>query len=108
MAELEPGHPDELTHVLKNCLCEAQSSVGSLPDGTDPVKWAVRRFIDYWKGGARSTIEQIEECLYEAMRFCDARAEHDTIKEEIDSARQLLQESLRDHLGLYDWNKEGS
>ena len=27
------------------------------------------------------------------------------IKSEIDMARQMLQEDLRDHLGLYDWNK---
>ena len=47
MAELEPGHPDELVPTLHNWLREALNPIGSLPAGTDPVECAVRRFIDW-------------------------------------------------------------
>ncbi len=40
------------------------------------------------------------------MALCDAKSSFDQIKSEIDLARQTLQEGLRDHLGLYDWNKQ--
>lgn len=106
MAELEPGHPDELVKVLRNWLREAHSPLGTLPDGMDVVEWAVRRFIDYWKTPACNAIEGIEESLYRAMELCDSGAPLSEIKSEIDLARQTLQEDLRDHLGLYDWNKE--
>jgi hypothetical protein len=106
MAEMEPGHPDELVQALRNWLREAKSPIGALPEGMDAVEWAVRRFIDYWKTPMRNAIESIEESLYRAMELCDAGAPLPEIKSEIDLARQTLQEDLRDHLGLYDWNKE--
>lgn len=106
MAEMEPGHPDELVEVLRNWLKQGDSPIGSLPEGMDSVEWAVRQFIDYWKTPARNAIELIEEDLESAMTLCDAAAPLAEIKDAIDSARQTLQESLRDHLGLYDWNKE--
>ena len=68
MAELEPGHPDELVRNLRNWLREANDPIGTLPEGMDATEWAVRRFIDAWS--------------------------------------QTLQEDLRDHLGLYEWNNE--
>ncbi len=106
MAEMEPGHPDELVQVLRNWLQQADSSTGSLPDGMDPVEWAVRQFINYWKTPARNAIELIEEDLAQAMTLCVSNGSLEEIQNTIDSARQTLQESLRDHLGLYDWNKE--
>src|SRR5262249_22894591 len=102
MAELEPGHPDGLIHRLRNWLQEAQDPIGSLPAGTDPVEWAVRRFIDTWKTEARRSIEAVEESLNRAKALCDSQASFGEIKSEIDMARQALQEDLRDHLGLYD------
>src|SRR5688572_26699221 len=105
MAELEPGHPDELVRALRNWLREAQSATGSLPQGTDPVEWAVNRFIDSWQGPVRATIEEIERCLHSALELCNSGATPE-VRASIDSARQLVQESLRDHLGLYEWNKE--
>jgi hypothetical protein len=106
MAEQEPGHPDELVRVLRNWLREAKSPIGALPEGVDAVEWAVRRFIDYWKAPARRAIEGVEESLSRAMALCDSGAPLPEIKNEIDLARQTFQEDLRDHLGLYDWNKE--
>jgi hypothetical protein len=38
MAELEPGHPDELVQTLRNWLQEANSPVGTLPEGMDAVE----------------------------------------------------------------------
>jgi hypothetical protein len=105
MTELEPGHPDELVQVLRNWLREAQSPIGALPEGTDPVEWAVRRFIEYWSGSVRSTIEVIEECLRSAIDLCTSGKSQEALAE-IDCARQLVEESLRDELGLYPWNKE--
>jgi hypothetical protein len=106
MAELEPGHPDELVQTLRNFLREATSPVGTLPDGMDSVEWAVRRFIDIWKTPARNAIESLQESVNRAMSLCDSGSALVEIKEELDLARQILQEDLRDHLGLYDWNKE--
>jgi hypothetical protein len=106
MAELEPGNPDELVQALRNWLREAHSPVGALPEGMDAAEWAVRRFIAYWKTPARNAIEGVEESLYRAMALLDSGAPLAEIKDEIDLARQTLQEDLRDHLGLYDWNKE--
>lgn len=106
MAEMEPGHPDELVQILRNWLRESHSPEGTLPEGMDAVEWAVRRFIDTWKTLARSAIESVEESLNQAMALCESGASLSEIKNEIDMARQILQEDLRDHLGLYDWNKE--
>jgi hypothetical protein len=38
MAEMEPGHPDELVRMLTNWLREAQSPIGSLPEGIAPAE----------------------------------------------------------------------
>jgi hypothetical protein len=105
MAEFEPGHPDKLTRTLRNWLREAESPLGSLPGGTDPAEWAVRRFIASWSGPVRATIEEIESCLHSALQFC-GEGKVPEAQAEIDSARQLVEESLRDHLGLYPWNRE--
>jgi hypothetical protein len=105
MAELEPGHPDELVRMLKNSLQQAQDPIGSLPEGTDPVEWAIRRFIASWKGPIRSSIEVIVECLNSALELCEAGDAKGAMVE-IESARQLIGESLRDELGLYEWNKD--
>jgi hypothetical protein len=106
MAEFEPGHPDELVQVLTNWLRRAQSPIGSLPEGSDPSEWVVRQFIDQWRRPARAAIDSVESSLYRAMDLCSSLQGAEAIKEEIDSARQVLQEDLRDHLGLYDWNRE--
>lgn len=107
MAELEPGHPDELIEVLTNWLRESQSNCGSLyPPGTDPVEWVARRFIAYWRSPARAAIDSIELSLQHAMDLCDSVPGAEAIKDEIDGIRQTLQEDLRDHLGIYDWNRE--
>jgi hypothetical protein len=100
MAELEPGHPDELTQTLRNWLREAEAPLGSLPTGTDPVEWAVRRFIASWSGPVRASIEEIESCLDSALQLC-SEGKVAEAQVEIDAARQILGESLRDHLGLY-------
>lgn len=105
MAELEPGHPDELVKTLRNWLAQANSPIGSLPEGTDAVEWAVRRFIDSWRRPVRSAIEVIEECLQSATTAIEGGDSKKALIE-IDSIRQLIGESLRDELGLYDWNKE--
>jgi hypothetical protein len=106
MAEFEPGHPDELVQVLTNWLRRAQSPIGSLPEGSDPSMWVVRQFIDQWRRPARAALDSVESSLYRAMDLCSSLQGAEAIKEEIDSARQVLQEDLRDHLGLYDWNRE--
>jgi hypothetical protein len=104
MAELEPGHPDELVHTLRNWLREASDPIGSLPTGTDPVEWAVRRFIAWWVAPLRGSIDEIEDCLRQAGEACRA-GDAAAAAAEIELARQVLGESLRDHLGLYSWNE---
>jgi len=106
MAELEPGHPDELVETLENWLREANSPIGTLPEGMDAVEWAVRRFIDTWKAGARSAIDGVEGHLSRAIALCDSESPTRAIKSELELARETLVEDLRDHLGLYDWNRE--
>jgi hypothetical protein len=106
MAELEPGHPDEWVRTLRNWLREAQDPVGSLPPGTDPVEWAVRRFIDSWAGPVRATIRELEECLESAGRAVTA-GDLTAAGLEVQAARQLARESLRDDLGLYPWDEGG-
>ena len=100
MAELEAGHPDELGKVLRNFLREAYDPVGSLPSRTDPVEWAVRRFIESWSDPVRGAIDQIEECLEAAAAHLNA-GDASSASREIDAASQLVRESLRDDLGLY-------
>jgi hypothetical protein len=106
MAELEPGHPDELVVVLTNWLRQSQSPIGSLPEGIDPLEWVVRQFISYWRNPARDAIDSVESSLFRAMDLCDAVPGTEEIKDELDLVRQTLAEDLRDHLGLYDWNRE--
>jgi hypothetical protein len=109
MAEMESGHPDELVQVLTNWLRESQSPIGSLPEGIAPVEWVVRQFINYWRRPARNAIDSIESSLQRALDLCSAfpsSGSIEAIKEELESAREVLQEDLRDHLGLYDWNRE--
>lgn len=106
VVELEPGHPDELVQTFRNWLNEAQSPIGTLPDGMDAVEWAVRRFISTWSSPARNAIDSIENTLSRAASLCDSNSPLAEIKTVIDVARQTLQEDLRDHLGLYNWNKE--
>lgn len=105
MAELEPGHPDELVRDLTNWLREAESPMGSLPDGMDRTEWAVRRFIASWQEPVRGTIDELEECLRAAKTACEA-GDLETIRLEIEDAVQIIGESLRDNLGLYKWNTE--
>ena len=104
MAELEPGHPDELIKVLRNWL--DQKDEGKLPAGMDRTEWAVRQFINYWHNPARRAIDSIEKSLLDCIALCAASAPHGDIADELELARQTLQEDLRDHLGLYDWNAE--
>lgn len=104
MAELEPGHPDELVDTLRNWLREAQDPIGSLPAGTDPVEWAVRRFIASWERPVRISIQNLEECLAAAAKALEA-GDVPAASREVESARQLVGESLRDDLGLYSWNE---
>jgi hypothetical protein len=104
MAELEPGHPDELVRTLRNWLREASNPIGSLPTGMDPVEWAVCRFIAWWVAPLRGSIDEIEDCLRQAGEACRA-GNTAAAAAEIELARQLLGGSLRDHLGLYSWNK---
>jgi hypothetical protein len=106
MAELEPGHPDELVQTFRNWLREANSPMGALPEGVDPVEWAVRRFIDIWKADARNAIDGVEKNLSRAIALCDSKSPLEEIKRQVELARQTLQEDLRGHLGLYDWNNE--
>lgn len=105
MAELEPGHPDELVQTFRNWLREGESPIGTLPEGMDAIEWAVRRFINSWQTPARNAIDSVEESLNRVMLLCDSGASLPEIKDEFDLARQTLQEDLRDHLGLYDWNR---
>jgi hypothetical protein len=107
VAELEPGHPDELVPMLRNWLREAHDPVGTLPAGTDPVEWAVRRFIAGWQKPVRSAIESIEGHLAAARAAC-AAGDTTTAQDEIDSAESIIREDLRDDLGLYSWNRDAS
>ena len=72
MAEREPGHPDKLVRTLRNWLREASDPIGSLPAGTDPAEWAVRRFIASWVRPVRASVREIEDCLRKAEEACRA------------------------------------
>ena len=102
MAELEPGDPDKLVRTLRNWLREASDPIGSLPAGTDPAEWAVRRFIASWVRPVRESVREIEDCLRKAEEACRA-GDMAAAAVEIGSAQQLVGESLRDHFGLYSW-----
>jgi hypothetical protein len=107
MAEMDSGHPDELVQVLRNWLRQSESPTGTLlPEGIDPLEWAIRQFINYWKRPARQSIESIEQNLKRASALCNSKSPQNEINFEILVALSTLQEDLRDHLGLYEWNKE--
>ena len=106
MAELEPGHPDELMAMLNNWMKQANEPDGNLlPEGITPTEWAVRQFVKSWRKPVRSSIEHIESLLQEAIAAID-RGEGPSAKRQIEAARQAIDEGLRDDLGLYDWNRE--
>src|SRR5262249_10499825 len=105
MAELEPGQPDELKVLLTNWLKQANDPIGCLPEGSTPVEWAVRNFVDCWRKPVRASIDALETSLKTAL---EAIENGDIVKArfEIESSLQTLGEDLRDDLGLYEWNRE--
>jgi hypothetical protein len=105
MDERPAGNPEDLADALRNWLRQAQSPTGTLPAGTDPIAWAVERFIAYWANPARSAIRSIERSLSEARALCDAGGSPTEIKAAIEYAMQVIGEDLRDHLGLYQWDE---
>ena len=106
MAELEPGHPDELQSLLTNWLNQANEPTGVLlPQGIAPTEWAVRQFINSWRKPIRSSIDSLEASLQEALSALD-RGDVATTRHHVECARQTLGEDLRDELGLYEWNRE--
>jgi hypothetical protein len=104
----EPGHPADLKQALRNWLQEAQSPIGALPEGTDPIDWAIQRFIAYWEKPARQAVQSLEESLHKTKELCDTGARTQQIKDEIDYALQIIGEDLRVALGLYQWNEEST
>ncbi len=105
MAELEPGHPDELRDMLANWLRQANDPVGSLPADKTPTEWAIRNFIESWRKPAGAGLDSIEESLNKALGAL--KAGHAVAAAfEIECARQTLGECVRDELGLYEWNRE--
>ena len=107
MAELEPGHPDELLERLTNWLNEANDPIGSLPPNVTPAEWAVRNFIDTWRKPVRDGLDSIEESLDKALAALKT-GDVNAAAFEIECARQTLGEDVRDELGLYEWNREGT
>jgi hypothetical protein len=92
-----------LVRKLRDWLREASDPIGSLPPGTDPAEWAVRRFIASWVGPVRASVRKIEDCLRQAEEACRA-GDMAATATEIGLAQQLVSESLRDELGLYSWD----
>lgn len=107
MAELEPGHPDELRELLTNWLNQANDPIGTLPAGISPTEWAVRNFIDVWRRPVRDSLDSIEESLIKALAAIRA-GDPSTATFEIECSLQTLAEDVRDNLGLYEWNRESS
>jgi hypothetical protein len=105
MAELEPGHPDELLERLTNWLNEANNPTGSLPPNLTPTEWAVRNFIDTWRLPVRAGLDSVEESLKRALAALKT-GNTDAAVSEIECSLQTLGEDVRDELGLYDWNRE--
>jgi hypothetical protein len=105
MAELEPGHPDELKVVLTNWLNRASDPIGSLPEGVTPVEWAVRNFVDVWRKPVRLSIDTIEASLKAALEAIEG-GNPAQAKFEIECCLQTIGEDLRDDLGIYEWNRE--
>lgn len=106
MAELDPGHPDELRKLLTNWLNQAQDPVGSLPAGVTPIEWAVQQFIESWRQPVRGGIDSIEASLTKALEALKAGKTSDAVFE-IECSLQTLAEDVRDELGLYEWNNDG-
>ncbi len=106
MSELESGHPDELKKMLANWLRQASDPIGSLPEGTDATDWAVRNFIGAWRQPVRAGVDSVEQSIKTALQALEA-GDVDTAKFELGCANQALAEDVRDHLGLYEWNREG-
>lgn len=107
MAELESGHHDELKEMLANWLRQASDPIGSLPEGTDSTEWAVRNFIDAWRRPVRDGVDSVEQSIKTALKALET-GDVDTAKFELGCENQALAEDVRDNLGLYDWNHEGS
>ena len=105
MAELDPGHPDELKVTLTNWLNQASDPIGSLPEGVTPVEWAVRNFVDAWRKPVRQAVDALELSLKSALEAIE-KGDTDQARVEIECSLQALGEDLRDELGLYDWNRE--
>ena len=62
--------------------------------------------IYFKKSASELSVQKLNFYKLRAKAICDARGSFDEIGSEIDTAGQVLREELRDHLGLYDWNKE--
>jgi len=105
MAELEPGHPDELRDQLANWLAEATSPIGSLPANMPPTEWAARNFISVWRKPVRQALDSIDQSLAEAISAIRSGQSERAVNI-LDSARQFVGDDIRDLLGLYDWNRE--
>ncbi len=105
MAELEPGHPDELREMLTNWLNQANDPIGSLPAGVTPTEWAVRNFIDSWQKPVRDGLDSIEESINKALAALRS-GDTPAATFELECARQTLGEDVRSELGLYEWNRE--
>lgn len=107
MAELDPGHPDELVKQLTNWLNLANEPTGTLPPGVTPTEWAVRNFIDAWRRPVRAGLDAIEDSMKKALDALKS-GDTDAATFEIESSLQTLGEDVRDELGLYDWNRENT
>lgn len=103
MAELDPGHPDELCKLLTNWLNQANDPIGTLPPGTTPVEWAVQQFVESWRRPVRGGIDSIEASLNRALEAIKS-GDPDKAVFEIECSLQTLAEDVRDELGLYKWN----
>jgi hypothetical protein len=105
MSELNPGHPDELRAMLSNFLARAHDPIGTLRTGITAEEWAVKQFIDAWRGPVRAAIDSIEESLRKALAAL-AAGDAKTAEFEISDSLQSLGEDLRSELGLFAWNRE--
>jgi len=105
MAEHEPGHPDELQQQLANWLAEATSPIGALPEGMTAAEWAARNFIDSWRKPLRLGIDSIENQIAQAITAIRGN-QSDLAVRILDGVRQEIAETLRDELGIYEWNRE--
>ncbi len=105
MAEMDPGHPDELRELLGNWIAQANDPIGTLPLGTTAVELAVKNFIDCWRKPVRSAIDAVEEALDNAKKAVQSGGTEQAMTE-IEIALQGIGDSLRNELGIYEWNRE--